>query len=67
MVVDTVGGGSMGPISENEPKYIVFERVREAERRCDGELRPGTPEYNDLMANIEGQVQRVLEDEREGG
>lgn len=54
----------MGPINENEPKYIVFKAIREAERDADGELRPGTAEYNDLMANIEGQVQRVLEDER---
>lgn len=54
----------MGPINENETKYIVMERIREAEQRADGQLRPGTPEYSDLMANIEGQVQRVLEDER---
>lgn len=54
----------MGPISDNEPKYIVFKAIREAEQNADGELRPGTPEYNNLMANIEGQVQRVLEDER---
>jgi hypothetical protein len=54
----------MGPINENEPKYIVIKAIREAEKRADGELRPGTSEYNDLMANVEGQVQRVLEDER---
>jgi len=42
-----------------------MDRIREEERNADGELRPGTPEYNDLMGNIEGQAQRVLKDERE--
>ena len=51
-------------IHDNETKYIVKKAVRESLEQSETDLRPGTPEYNDLMANIEGQVQRVLEANR---
>lgn len=46
------------------PKYVVKKRIREAYERAQGELRPGTGKYADLMNTIEGQVQTVLEEER---
>lgn len=45
-------------------KYIVKKAIREALDEADGELRPGTAEYADLMQNVENQVQAVLEEER---
>jgi len=45
-----------------QQRMIVKKRIKEAYERADGELRPGTPEYNDLMHNVCSQVQTVLED-----
>lgn len=50
---------------ENEPKYIVMKTVREFYEEADGGVRPGTPEYADLMQNVEYQVQAVLREERD--
>ena len=51
-------------IHNAERKYIVKKAVRQELEEADGDLRPGTPEYADLMQNIEGQVQRVIEANR---
>lgn len=50
---------------ERQRKYIVIGAVREYVKEADEPVRPGTGEYADLMQNIEGQVQEVLEDEGE--
>ena len=56
--------GDKDAIHSAEQKYIVKKAVRQSLEDADGDLRPGTPEYADLMQNIEGQVQRVLEANR---
>ena len=56
--------GDTDAIHEAETKYIVKKAIRQSLKEADGDLQPGTPEYSDLMQNIEGQVQRVLEANR---
>jgi len=56
--------GDKDAIHNAERKYIVKKAVRQSLAESDTDLRPGTPEYADLMQRIEGQVQRVLEANR---
>lgn len=43
-------------------RMIVKAAIREFAEDRDDHVRPGTGAYDDLMANVEGQVQTVLED-----
>jgi len=45
-----------------QQRMVVKKRIKEAYEQADGELRPGTPEYRDLMHNVDSQVRTVLED-----
>ena len=41
---------------------IVKKAIRQSANDMDGDVTPGTPEYNELMHNVEAQVQSVLEE-----
>lgn len=43
-------------------RLVVKAAVREWVEATDDPVRPGTGEYADLMTNVEGQVQTVLEE-----
>lgn len=45
-----------------QKRLIVKKRIREMAESAD-DLSPNSPEYQDIMANVEGQVQKVLEEE----
>ena len=44
---------------------VVKSAIKASIKNVDDNVRPGTPEYDDLMQNIENQVQSVLKEERE--
>jgi len=41
---------------------VVKKAIRESAEHHDGDVRPGTEAYADLMQNVEHQVQAVLEE-----
>lgn len=43
-------------------KMIVKSAIEDYVNRQDNPVVPGTPEYADLMQNVENQVQSVLKD-----
>lgn len=43
-------------------KMVVKKAIRESVEHKDSPVSPGTPQYADLMQNVEGQVQTVLEE-----
>jgi hypothetical protein len=43
-------------------KMVVKKAIRESAEHHDGDVRPGTEAYADLMQNVEHQVQAVLEE-----
>lgn len=42
---------------------VIKKRVRAMADAADGPIEPGSPEYRDIMQNIENDVQLVLEEE----
>lgn len=46
-------------------KMIVKSAIKDYIEQTEGDFRPGTPEYDDLMQNVENQVQAILEEEGE--
>lgn len=53
-MVNTIGGIR---------RMVVKSAIKEHAEEVDGDLQPGSPEYRDLMHNVEAQVQTVLEEE----
>lgn len=47
---------------DGQRRLVVKKAIRDWVEEEDGHFDPGSPKYADLMQNVEGQVQDVLED-----
>jgi poly(A) polymerase Pap1 len=55
------GDTPMSTTSEDNYTYIVAESIREMQKKSKRDFRPGTPEYTDLMQNIDYALQQTLQ------